>query len=278
MRVLLIITDADFYVDTGYAEAWTRALEAEGCEVHRAARPDPGLDPGGYDLAIAHVLCEEVAAFGATLQLAALAEAAGVPLLNPLAAILVTADKRLNAAAWEHAGVPQPRTYALDALEAWPEDGAPLVCKPALGDGARNIELVESLDDARRAVAGWRPFERDGGAVLQQWIREPAVVRLFATPDAVSHAYEKDREAGALVTHGTVYPRVYEPDADLAALAQRMVASLGGGLMGVDVLRDGDDLIALEANAPFGFDVTDPQQGRFVARAALARARTPTTG
>jgi hypothetical protein len=28
---------------------------------------------------------------------------------------------------------------------------------------------------------------------------------------------------------------------------------------------------ALEANAPFGFDVTDPDQGRFVARAALER-------
>ena len=39
---------------------------------------------------------------------------------------------------------------------------------------------------------------------------------------------------------------------------------------GVDVLvaRDGR-LLALEANAPFGFDVTDPSQGRWVARAAL---------
>jgi hypothetical protein len=31
-------------------------------------------------------------------------------------------------------------------------------------------------------------------------------------------------------------------------------------------------LLALEANAPFGFDVTDPEQGRWVARAALAAA------
>jgi glutathione synthase/RimK-type ligase-like ATP-grasp enzyme len=60
----------------------------------------------------------------------------------------------------------------------------------------------------------------------------------------------------------------------MAELAQAMVAGLGGGLMGVDVLvaRDGR-LLALEANAPFGFDVTDPEQGRWVARAALARAR-----
>ena len=37
--------------------------------------------------------------------------------------------------------------------------------------------------------------------------------------------------------------------------------------MGVDVLTDADGRHwALEANAPFGFDVTDPEQGRFVAR------------
>jgi glutathione synthase/RimK-type ligase-like ATP-grasp enzyme len=65
---------------------------------------------------------------------------------------------------------------------------------------------------------------------------------------------------------------VYEPPAELADLAQRMVGSLGGGLMGVDVLVEPSGrLLALEANAPFGFDVTDPEQGRWVARAALGR-------
>jgi [lysine-biosynthesis-protein LysW]---L-2-aminoadipate ligase len=95
---------------------------------------------------------------------------------------------------------------------------------------------------------------------------------LFATPDRCSLAYEKGREAGALVTSGTVYPRVYPPPPAMAELACRMVATLGGGLMGVDVLvaQDGR-LLALEANAPFGFDVTDPEQGRWVAQAALGR-------
>jgi glutathione synthase/RimK-type ligase-like ATP-grasp enzyme len=66
---------------------------------------------------------------------------------------------------------------------------------------------------------------------------------------------------------------VYEAPPEMAQLAQRMVAALGGGLMGVDVLVGPDGrLLALEANAPFGFDVTDPQQGRWVARAALTVA------
>ncbi|MGY1780683.1 hypothetical protein [Geodermatophilus sp. SYSU D01036] len=154
--------------------------------------------------------------------------------------------------------------------------GRQMVLKPSLGDGARYIELVGDLDAARRVEAGWREHEAAGGprrgtSLLQEWIAEPACARDFATPTSL--VYEKSREEGALVTHGTVYPRVYEAPPDMAQLASRMVAALGGGLMGVDVLVEPDGrLLALEANAPFGFDVTDPEQGRWVARAALTAA------
>jgi glutathione synthase/RimK-type ligase-like ATP-grasp enzyme len=155
------------------------------------------------------------------------------------------------------------------------------VLKPAFCDGARHIALVHSLDQAREVERGWRADEAAGGerrgaALLQEWVAEPACVRLFATPTSTSLAYEKGRRPGELVTSGTVYPRVSEPPAAMAELAQAMVATLGGGLMGVDVLvaQDGR-LLALEANAPFGFDVTDPEQGRWVARAALSAASLP---
>jgi hypothetical protein len=98
-------------------------------------------------------------------------------------------------------------------------------------------------------------------------------VRLFATPEETSPAYEKPRHPGALITHGTVYERIYAPPPAMAELARRMVATLGGGLMGVDILVDADGRHwALEANAPFGFDVTDDAQGDFVAGAAVAAA------
>ncbi|MFQ1002673.1 ATP-grasp domain-containing protein [Modestobacter sp. SSW1-42] len=284
MRVLLVMTDVDWYEDAGYADAWVRALEAEGAEVERLARvpadwPVTGPPPGRYDLAIAHVLVEEVVAYAPTFALAVLLEAAGVPLLNPVTSLVASADKLVTHAVWAAAGVPQPAAWDLAELTAWPAPGSRLVLKPALGDGARYIELVGDLDAARRVEAGWRDDEAAGGhrrgaSLLQEWVREPACARVFATPTTTSLVYEKDREAGALVTHGTVYPRVYEASPELAALASRMVATLGGGLMGVDVLIEpGGRLLALEANAPFGFDVTDPQQGRWVARAALAAAR-----
>ena len=280
MRAALVITDEDFYEPTGYAQAWVRALEAEGCEVERLARAPRGRGATGppagrYDLALAHVLVEEVAAFGATLQVAAVLEGSGVPLVNPVAALVASADKLVTHAVWAAHGVPQPAAWDLAGLDAWPVPEGPMVIKPSLGDGARHIELVPDLDAARAVERSWRADEAAGGerrgaALLQEWVREPACVRLFATPHRTSLAHEKSRGEGALVTHGTVYPRVYPPPPAMADLAQRMVAALGGGLMGVDVLVEpGGRLLALEANAPFGFDVTDPEQGRWVARAAL---------
>ena len=283
MRVLLVITDSPHYAGTGFAEAWTAALRRRGCEVDRLARiPSEWATHGPprerWAIAIAHVLVEEVAAFAPTMQLASLLESSGVPLLNPLPAIVTSADKLASHAVWAAHGLPQPATAPLADLDAWPGDGRPMVLKPTLGDGARHIALVASLAEARAVEAAWRADEARGGerrgaALLQEWIPEPRCVRLFATPERTSAAFEKSRHPGALITHGTVYERTYEPPAAMAELARGMVATLGGGLMGVDVLVDADGRHrALEANAPFGFDVTDPAQGDFLADAAMAAA------
>jgi [lysine-biosynthesis-protein LysW]---L-2-aminoadipate ligase len=238
--VLLVITDSPHYAGTGFAAGWTDALERQGCEVERlSAIPEQwaldGVPADRWELAIAHVLVEEVAACAPTMQLASLLESAGVPLLNPLRAIVTSADKLATHAAWAGHRLRQPATVPLDSVGRWPRPGRPMVLKPALGDGARHIALVRGLAEARALQAAWRADERRGGerrgrALLQEWIAEPTCTRLYATPRRTSPAYEKDRRPGALVTHGTVYPRVREPPPAMADLARRMVAALGGGL------------------------------------------------
>lgn len=278
-------TDSAHYEGTGYDRAWRAALEDRGVEVdqlpaipHAWATGGPP-PPGHYDLVIPHVLVEEAAVFAPTLRLASLLEATGTPLLNPTHALLASADKLATHAVWARHGILQPRTYDLEQLDAWPEaPGTPYVLKPSWCDAGRHITTVHDLDEAREHLEAWREDERRGGerrgtALLQEWVREPRVLRIFATPDRTSLAYEKDREDGAVVTHGTTYPTVAPPERHVAELAQRMVATLGGGLMGVDVLIDQDGrALALEANAPFGFDVTDPEQGGWVADAAIRAA------
>lgn len=286
VHVALVITDAEWYEPTGYAAGWVRALEVEGCTVERLARVPAdwgsrGPDPRDYDLAIAHVLVEEVEAFAPTMRVAAVLEAVGVPLVNSLSALVTSSDKLVTHAVWAAAGVPQPAAWDLDDLDGaqWPCPGRPMILKPSLGDGARHIALVRDLAEAHRIAHSWRGWtDRDGKPrgtpVLQQWVPDPRCLRLFATPDDVSLAYGKARADGALVTHGTTYPEVFEPPPELAQLARRMVGTLGGGLMGVDVLVEPDgQLLALEANGPFGFDVADPVQSRWVARAAMRVAQ-----
>ncbi len=286
MRILLVYTDADFYAGCGYDRAWRAALEAQGADVEQlaelpAAWARDGVPADRYDLAIAHVLVEEVAAFAPTLRLAAALEAAGVPLLNSVGAILASADKLATHAVWAGAGLPQPETWDLERLDAWPVPGARLLLKPSWCDAGRHIVLVEDLATAREHVAAWRADEAAGGerrgtALLQEHVREPRVLRLLATPEEVSDVFEKDVEPGAVVSHGTVYRNTGAPSEELAELARETVATLGAGLLGVDVLAAGDRLVALEANAPFGFDVTDPEQAGWVAAAALRRAAVRT--
>jgi glutathione synthase/RimK-type ligase-like ATP-grasp enzyme len=244
VRVALVHTDDPSYLRTGYADAWERALADEGAEVERIS--DVGADwgaigpsPDRWALAITHVLVEEVVACAPTLRVASLLEACGVPVLNSTAAIVASSDKLVTHAIWAAHKLPQPRAWDLARIdEDWPgADGRPMVLKPAFCDGARHIGLVSSLGEARQVEREWREDEARGGeirgpALLQEWIEEPTVVRLFATPERVSLAYEKSREAGEVVSHGTVYPRVYPAPPEMAELARRMVATLGGGLMG----------------------------------------------
>src|SRR4051794_35164569 len=154
MRVLLAITDEGFYEDTGYAEAWCRALRERGADVDRLAGVPPewaldGPPADRWNLVVAHVLVEEVAAFAPVMKLATVLETAGVPLLNPLHSIVTSSDKLATPAVGAAHGLAQPATHALARARAWPGSGRPMVLKPPLCDGARHIALVHDLDEAR---------------------------------------------------------------------------------------------------------------------------------
>jgi hypothetical protein len=74
----------------------------------------------------------------------------GRRLLNPLPALLASSDKLATAAVWAAAGLPQPATLDLAGVTSWPAPGRPMVLKPAFCDGARYIDLVHDLEQARR--------------------------------------------------------------------------------------------------------------------------------
>src|SRR5688572_16548409 len=111
--MLLVYTDEDFYAGAGFDRAWTDALAGIGCELDVVARPAPEWATEGpprdvWSLAIAHVLVEDVVSFAPTFRTAALLERAGVPLLNPVSAIVASSDKLATHAIWAAHNLRQP--------------------------------------------------------------------------------------------------------------------------------------------------------------------------
>ena len=281
---MLHTSDPDYH-DLGYAEGWRRCLRHNDVEPVIIGHvptawwlEGPPVDD--YDLVIPHVLVEEVVEEAPLWQAAALLELSGARMLNPSHSLVAAGDKLVAAGIWAGHGIPQPRTWPLDDLDQWPVDsGRRLVLKPAFCDGARHVQLVGALEEAKEVCHSWREDEAEGGEtrgrpLLQEWIEEPTVLRIFATQHTTSLAFEKLREPGDLITSGAYYPKKYDAPEEVVSLATRMVAALDGGLMGLDILVDREGrLLALEANGPFGFEWDDPDQAGWIARAAIAHAR-----
>ena len=182
-------------------------------------------------------------------------EGDGVLSTNSSRAILLSQDKHTTHKKWQRIGLSQPKTYQLKNKLGWPKRGQPLILKPNHGSEGKHVQLVYSLREARSIARQW-----SDDALLQEYLHDPVCLRVIATPSSVLSAYEKVLP-GALVKNiglGATRKKV-ELDANTRLLAQNMVAGVGGGIMGVDILIKNDRAYALEANASFGIDSTDQQ-------------------
>lgn len=212
-----------------------------------------GIPP--FDLCIPWVMVRDVLApHRGRFALAQAIEAEGVPMLNRCAAIHLSSDKLASHLRWASASLPQPDTWLLDDGDGVRFD-EPMVLKPALSWGGKDVHRVSSMREAEEIAHGWA-----SPAILQEEIEEAVCIRVIATPSRAFTAAEKLAQHGELVAAigQGAEARFIEPEPALRALACRMVEALGGGLMGLDVLRKPNGrLIALEANVPFGFNTAN---------------------
>ena len=244
-----------------YREAWVRGLEAKGVTVKVLSG---SLRPTAGDLntsfVIPHVLVDDYVCNSPLWQLACWFEVNNTPMLNSAASLALTSDKYATYQVWSQHHLQQPATFLLDELTKWPLPNKKMVLKPSYCDGGRWIQWATSLAEAKDVVAAWRKHESQGGeirgrALLQEYIEQPTCIRVIAGPDTCLVGYEKVTSPGHLLSQGH-NRHIFEPSPELKTFAQNMVKSCGGGLMGVDILEKDGVYFALEANGPFGFDVT----------------------
>jgi [lysine-biosynthesis-protein LysW]---L-2-aminoadipate ligase len=276
MHATLLYPGEASYAKYGWDAAWVEGLAQNNVETTVLTGNSP-IGPGQFetDLVIPHVLVNDYVERSPLWRLAERFDEAGVPMLNSLGSLAVTADKFKTYLLWGQHGIPQPETHLLSDLSHWPRPDERMVLKPSYCDGGHYVQWAGTLDAAKRVAEEWKIDEAQGGEkrgepILQEYLPGPQCIRVVAGTDQHLACYKKVTPPGELISHGS--QRVhFEPDSELRDLAYSMVESCGGGLMGADVLKMPDGKIyALETNGPFGFDVTDKalhaRMGEFVAQ------------
>jgi ribosomal protein S6--L-glutamate ligase len=203
------------------------------------------------------------------------AQARGVPVLNPPAALETCVDKYLATARLAAAGLPVPPTavcqHADAALEAFHALGGDVVVKPLFGSEGRGMVRV---GDPELAWRTFRTLERTQAVLyLQQFVPHPGWdLRVLVLGGRVLAAMRRHANGDwrTNVAQGGRAEAVTPTDAE-ARLALRAAAAVGAPLAGVDLLPgpNGGGYAVLEVNAVPGWRALAPACGVDVAAAVM---------
>jgi RimK family alpha-L-glutamate ligase len=202
------------------------------------------------------------------LDAVAAAQAAGVPVLNPPAALLRAHDKLLTAIAFDGAGVRQPRWEHI-AGPRRPTLAPPLVLKPRFGSWGRDVTRCDTAEalDACLAQLAERSWFRRHGALVQELLPSRGVdLRLLVARGAVIGAVERHAARGEWRTNTSVggTRRRANPSASGVELGVAAAEAVGCDLAGIDLLPDDGGYSAIEANGAVDFDELYALPGRSV--------------
>ena len=187
-------------------------------------------------------------------------ESWGVPTVNAHAVAATCASKLDTSTALKAAGVPTPDTvlaFTPEAAGQAAEDlGYPVVLKPVTGSWGR---LLARINDRDAAEALFEHKTLLGGPehslfYLQRHIDKPGRdIRAFVVGDEVICAIYRESDHWVTNTARGASTRDCPIDATLRQMSLRAAAAVGGGVLAIDLLEDGDQLLVGEVNATMEF-------------------------
>jgi [lysine-biosynthesis-protein LysW]--L-2-aminoadipate ligase len=192
----------------------------------------------------------------------------GTLTLNHADVAAACADKVSTSSLLAAAGVPTPRTLvafsAEGALRAVEEVGYPAVIKPPVGSWGRLLARVNDRDAAEAVLDHKATLGSVAHHVyyVQEHIAKPdRDIRAFVVGDEVICAIERSADhwvtntaRGAAASNRTV-------TAEIADLSLRAARAVGGGVLAIDLLEDGDRLVVCEVNHSMEFRNSIPVTG-----------------
>lgn len=249
------------------AELLSALRDARVTVVQNFGDADPQRIPSGtpYDL---HVLKSHLPV---ALHAAAVAEAVGGTVINPVASVRAVRDKAEATARLTGAGLPVPRTWLMEDARAALRDlpVLPAVIKPVAGDLGRDVQRV-----TRREQLADLPDRVGGGPVLVQELvpSDGSDLKVYGIADRL-YAVRKSHDAGP----GDPGDTVALPS-EAREIAERCAALFNLELFGVDLLCGPGGFVVIDVNDFPGYKGV-PEAGTLLAEHLIGRlAQLPTHG
>jgi ribosomal protein S6--L-glutamate ligase len=200
-------------------------------------------------------------------------EAQGTPVINPPRAIECAVDKYLTTARLAAAGLRVPRTIACqtvdEAMRAFEDLGRDVVVKPIFGSEGRGISRLQDEAVAERVI---RLLVQLGAVLyLQEFVAHDGFdLRLLVIGKQVlAMRRSNPLDWRTNVSRGAIAEAI-EPRVEWVALARRAVETIGGSVMGVDLLEGSDgQTYLIEVNAVPGWRALAAAHGRDIASMVL---------
>jgi [lysine-biosynthesis-protein LysW]--L-2-aminoadipate ligase len=209
------------------------------------------IAPGNIEV----VLERSIDHFAALYSLLLL-ERAGIKTVNSAEVARICGDKLLTTLALQKAEVPTPRTEisfsSTSALTAIEELGYPVMLKPLTGDKGALVARLNDYDAAKAVLEHKDRLGQYDHSIyyLQEYLqgRPGRDIRAFVVGQQVLKAVYliANQSTSAAADNLTVIDCAVTPDIERLALAAAQ--AVGGGVLAVDLIENGDDLLAIEVD------------------------------
>ena len=209
------------------------------------------IAPGAVDVVIERTVDHFVALYSLMLF-----ERAGVRTVNTSDVARICGDKLLTTLAFQEAGVPTPRTQVAfsseTALQAIEELSYPPMLKPLTGDKRALVARLNDIDAAKAVLEHKDRLGQYDHSIyyLQEFLqnRPGRDIRAFVVGNEVVKAVYviANKATSSAGLNQTVIECPLTPEIIEVALAAAQ--AVGGGVLAVDLIEDGDRLVAIEVD------------------------------
>lgn len=209
------------------------------------------IAPGAVEVVLERTVDHFVAYYSLLLF-----EQAGVRTVNTSDVARICGDKLLTTLAFQEAGVPTPRTEiafsAEIALQSIDDLGYPVMLKPLTGDKGALVARLNDFDAAKAVIEHKDRLGQHDHSIyyLQEYLqnRPGRDIRAFVIGEEVVKAVYliANKATSSADLNQTVIECPLTPEIEQIALAA--ARAVGGGVLAVDLIEDGDKLVAIEVD------------------------------